>query len=223
MRVWVLAGLRGLAIVAGLVVALVRLEAGPAPSPADPDPARPAPGPPIVTSSPAIRQSLARLSHGSASWREAIAQIRREGRRVVVLTPEQVVVRDPANPRRQRRFDHDVLAEVSPVVEAGGVVRQVMVVVNLPLVEAAHDRQRSVQRDLQADLDRILAHEVYGHALPYLLAGHVSGACADPKADERPTDACAIQRENAVRAELALGLRTDAGMYSLALARAARP
>ena len=223
MRIWALASLRGLAIVAGLVVALARLDAAAAPSPADPDPSRPAPGPPIVTSSPAIKQSLDRLSHGSASWREAIAQIRGAGRRVVVLTPEQVVVRDPADPRRQRPFDHDLLAEVAPVVEPGGVVRQVMVVVNLPLVEAAHDRRRSVPRDLHADLDRILAHEVYGHAFPYLLAGHVSGHCADPKADERPTDACAIQRENAVRAELALGLRTDAGMYSLALARAVRP
>lgn len=221
MRVWVLADLRGLAIVAGLMTAVVCLDA--ASPPADDPSAARAPGPTVVTTSPAIRNSLDRLTQGSASWREAIAQIRGVGRRVVVLTPDQVVVQDPGDPRRQRPFDHDVLAEVSPVVEPGGVVRQVMVVVNLPLVETAHDRRRSVPRDLHADLDRILAHEIYGHALPYLLAGHVSGACADPKPDERPTDACAIQRENTVRAELALGLRTDAGMYSLALARAARP
>jgi hypothetical protein len=221
MRVWMLAGLRGLAITATVVTALVRLDAAPQPH-SDPSD-NPGPGPAVVATHPAIRQSLDRLLEGSPSWRAAIAQVRAHGRRVVVLTPEQVVVRDAADSRRQRPFDHDVLAEVSPVVEPGGVVRQVMVVVNLPLVEAAHDRQRSVPRDLHADLDRILAHEVYGHALPYLLAGHVSGACADPKADQRPTDACAIQRENTVRAELALGLRTDAGMHSLALARAARP
>jgi hypothetical protein len=221
MRIRVLEGFRALTIVVGVTTALVRVDA--APPPANDPSTAPVPGPAVVTSNPVIRQSLERLLEGSASWREAIAQVRGHGRRVVVLTPEQVVVRDAGDPRRQRPFDHDVLAEVSPVVEPGGVVRQVMVVVNLPLVEAAHDRRRSVPRDLHADLDRILAHEVYGHALPYLLAGHVSGACADPKADERPTDACAIQRENTVRAELALGLRTDAGMYSLALARAARP
>jgi hypothetical protein len=219
MRIWMLDGLRGLAIAAGVLTAILRL--GASPLLAD-DPSALASGPTVVATHPALSQSLERLIDGSASWREAIAQVRGHGRRVVVLTPDQVVVRDAANPRRQRPFDHDVLAEVSPVVEPGGVVRQVLVVVNLPLVEAAHDRQRSVPRDLHADLDRILAHEIYGHALPYLLAGHVSGACADPKGDQRPADACAIQRENTVRAELALGLRTDAGMYSLALARGAR-
>lgn len=220
MQIRMLEGLRGLVTVAGVATALVCLDA--ARNPADDPSSALASGPTVVATNPAIRQSLDRLLEGSASWREAIAQVRGHGRRVVVLTPDEVVVRDVGDPHRRRQFDHDVLAEVSPVVEPGGVVRQVMVVINLPLVEAAHDRRRSVPRDLHADLDRILAHEVYGHALPYLLAGHVSGACADPKGDQRPTDACAIQRENTVRAELALGLRTDAGMDSLALARGVR-
>jgi hypothetical protein len=218
---WVLAGLRGLAIVTGVAAVVVRLDAAP-PSAAHEADALPAPGQPVLTSNPVLQQSLDRLENRSPSWREAIAQIRGFGRRVIVLTPDQVVVRDAVDSQRHRPFDQNVLAEVSPVVEPGGVVRQVVVVINLPMVEAAHHRRRSAPRNLHDDLDRILAHEVYGHALPYLLAGHVSGACADPKNDERPADACAIQRENTVRAELALGQRTDAGMHSLALARAGR-
>jgi hypothetical protein len=218
---WVLAGLRGLAIVTGAGVALVRVDPAAVSAAQESTPALPA-GSAVVTTNTTLNQSLGRLWKGSESWREAIAQVRQHGRQVVVLTPDQVVVRDAADPRRHRPFDPDVLAEVSPVIEPGGVVRQVVVVINLPLVEATHDRKWSVPRNLNDDLDRILAHEVYGHALPYLLAGHVSGACADPKADERPADACAIQRENTVRAELALGMRTDAGTYSLALSRSAR-
>ena len=72
-----------------------------------------------------------------------------------------------------------------------------------------------------ADLDRILVHEVYGHAFPYLQAGDESGRCPDPAAGERPQDACSIRRENAVRAELGLGRRTDYGLLSLIVGRPA--
>jgi hypothetical protein len=45
----------------------------------------------------------------------------------------------------------------------------------------------------------------------------MSGRCADPAAGERPSDACSIRRENAVRAQLGLGRRTDYGFGALAL------
>jgi hypothetical protein len=69
------------------------------------------------------------------------------------------------------------------------------------------------------DLDRILVHEIYGHAVPYLLAGDLSGRCADPQPQERAVDACSIQRENAVRAQLGLGRRVDYGLGDLNLSR----
>ena len=97
-----------------------------------------------------------------------------------------------------------------------------VIVVNLRLVQDTHDARLSVPRDFEADLDRILVHEIYGHAVPYLLAGNLSGRCADPKKGESASDACAIRRENAVRAELGLGRRDDHGLYSLALALGTR-
>jgi hypothetical protein len=96
-------------------------------------------------------------------------------------------------------------------------VDTVVVVVNLPLLEKLYSD--ASMADLEGDLDRILAHEVYGHAIPYLLAGHLSGKCADPSPGQRATDACAIRRENEIRSELRLGERRGYGLDSLTLAR----
>ncbi len=113
-----------------------------------------------------------------------------------------------------------VLAEVAPLAVAGSQVHEVVVVVNLPLLSRLyHAQPSSSYRDLTGDLDRIVIHEVYGHALPYLLAGSLDGRCPDPEPGQRATDACAIRRENAVRTELGLGVRRDAGLDGLALVR----
>ncbi len=94
-----------------------------------------------------------------------------------------------------------------------------LVVVNLPLIERMGRQTAALPIEMEGDLDRILVHEVYGHALPYLLAGNLSGRCADPLPGQQAHEACAIQRENAVRAELGLNRRLDYGLYDLALVR----
>lgn len=175
---------------------------------------------PLITEHRLVRDSLQRIASGSQLFRSALDQLRRTARRVVVLTPDQVVVARDGS-RSLRRFDPDVLAEVAPVARHGSRVDLVMVVVNLPLLESRHQQRGSLPWELTDDLDRILVHEVYGHALPYLLVGDLSGHCADPKSGERAIDACAIRRENDVRAELGLGRRTDAGLAGLALTRPA--
>jgi hypothetical protein len=120
-----------------------------------------------------------------------------------------------------KSFDPSVLAGAFPVADEDSRVSLVVVVVNLRLIRSNHDAQMSVMRQFEADLDRILVHEIYGHALPYLLVGDLSGKCPDPGPEEAARDACSIRRENAVRAELGLGRRDDRGLYSLALARGA--
>jgi hypothetical protein len=129
---------------------------------------------------------------------------------------------DGAGRRDRDGFDDGVLAEAIPIVGQNSEIDAVVVVVNLRLVQESHDARLSLPRDFEADLDRILVHEVYGHAVPYLLAGDLSGKCPDPRADESAADACSIQRENAVRAELGLGRRADHGHSSLALAARSR-
>jgi hypothetical protein len=170
---------------------------------------------PVLTNSPELRASLARLS-GSAAWRNALAALEATGRRAIVVTPDRVRVRDGTG-KPDRAFDRDVIAEVQPLADGDSRVHLVIVVVNVPLLEEMH--AASVRAEFEDDLDRILAHEVYGHAIPYLLAGDVSGKCADPLPGQQATESCAIKRENVIRNELRLGERREYGLDGLAIAR----
>jgi hypothetical protein len=172
----------------------------------------------LVAYHPMLRSSLDRISSGSRLWREALQALEASGRRAIVLTPNQVKVQDRQDGSLLKPFDPGLLAEVSPVIVSGSQVPEVLVVVNIPLLRRIYHAQRwSSPIDVYQDLDRIVIHEVYGHAFPYLLAGDVSGRCPDAAPGQRAIDACAIQRENAVRSELRLGLRKDAGLNGLAL------
>ena len=177
---------------------------------------------PVITHNTLLRESLDRISRGSARFREAVDSLKQSGRWALLLTPDQVVVTD-AFRSRLAAFDRGVLAEVSPVTRGTSQVDAVLVVINLPLLERAHEQRNSLPVELHGDIDRIVIHEVFGHALPYLLAGDLSGQCADPAPGQRAHEACAIQRENTVRDELGLGRRTDAGLFGLTLAWSGRP
>jgi hypothetical protein len=173
---------------------------------------------PLATTNRTLLASLERISRGSVLWREAVEAVRKTGRRVLVVTPADVTINKSHQGRGREAFDPGVLAETFPIVTEDSQVPQVVIVVNVRLVQETHDTRLSVPRDFEADLDRILVHEIYGHAVPYLLAGNLTGRCADPQRGESASDACSIRRENAVRAELGLGRREDHGLYSLALA-----
>jgi hypothetical protein len=174
---------------------------------------------PVQTTNPALQASLDRLAR-SASWREALDAVRATGRRAIVVTPNQLRTVNPASRRDDDdQFDDTLLAEVAPVVDGGLRVDAVVIVVNLALLQQRHEAQRLLPIEFEMDLDRILVHEIYGHAVPYLLAGTLAGRCADPQPRERAIDACSIRRENTVRAELGLGRRVDYGLQGLSLSR----
>jgi hypothetical protein len=176
-----------------------------------------APTGPILTNHPTLQESVDRLFTRSTAWRSAMRAVESLGRRVVVVTPRNVRVKDPKS-GKITSFDENVLAEVQPLAEVETRVDAVVVVVNLDLLHRLHGSSTTFV-DFQDDLDRVLAHEVYGHAVPYLLAGDLSGKCADPVRGQRAQDACAIKRENEIRAELRLGLRSEYGVDGLAMAR----
>lgn len=174
---------------------------------------------PIETAHSTFQASLERIAKGSALWREALDAVRATGRRVVVVTPDQVRVAAEQHGARDDGFDETLLAEALPLVGTNARVDVVVVVVNLALLEARYRERPLLPIELDMDLDRILVHEIYGHAVPYLLAGNLSGRCADPHQHERAVDACSILRENAVRAELRLGRRVEYGLDGLNLSR----
>jgi hypothetical protein len=176
--------------------------------------------PALVATNRLLRSRIDRIAAASRLWRDEMETVRRNRRQAIILTPSEVRVADSDG--TANAFDHSVVAEAAPVPRANSEVDVVLVVINLPLIEAAHRRTGSLPGELYVDLDRILIHEVYGHAVPYLTAGHLAGRCPDPLPHERAVDACAIQRENAVRRELGLGRRVEYGLDSLGLARALR-
>lgn len=163
---------------------------------------------PLAVSHPVLAASVERLAAGSASWREALDAVSGTGRRTIITTTDKA----------ERGFDLDQLAQALPILDDQQRVSEVVVAVNLELMQRMSGLPvKAVQ--FEDDLDRIIAHEVFGHAIPLLLAGQMAGHCADPVRGQRATDACAIKRENQIRKELKLGLRFDYGREGLALAR----
>lgn len=175
----------------------------------------------VSASHPLLRARLDAIAHRSALWRAAVEAIGASGRRALVLTSDEVVVSDSPRAPATRPFDDAVLAEVAPVPGPNQRVDVVLVVINLNLLHELGSQASALPAEMQADIDRLLVHEVYGHALPYLIAGNLSGRCQDPVPGQHAREACAIQRENAVRAELGLEKRLDYGLQDLALVRRA--
>ena len=134
-------------------------------------------------------------------------------------SPRPAAARCSSRPIRSKTpIDADTLAQVYPLADDQSRVDTVVVVVNLELLQKLSGLPVTAV-DFEDDVDRILAHEVYGHAIPLLLAGSLAGNCADPAIGQSAIASCAIQRENVIRREMRLGQRFEYGRDSLALAR----
>ena len=191
---------RALCIVGGLVLAIVA-----APLPVWAQDATPGP---LVVSHGVLASSVQRLTSQSASWREAVNAVAATGRRALIITPDQM--KTPIEP--------STLAQVFPMADDQARVETVLVVVNLELLHKLSGLPVTAV-DFEDDVDRLIAHEVYGHAIPFLLSGSLAGKCADPVAGQSAIASCVIQRENVIRREMRLGLRSEYGRESLAIAR----
>jgi hypothetical protein len=162
---------------------------------------------PIQVWNPALAASVERLSSASRTFRDALALLGGTGRHALPTTPDTV-----------DEFDRSTLAQAFPLSDARARVETMVVVINLDLLQKLSGLKVTAV-DFENDLDRIVAHEIYGHAIPVLLAGSLSANCADPAVGQSAIASCAVQRENVIRAEVGLGRRLEYGRDSLALAR----
>ena len=71
--------------------------------------------PPIIVDHPVLSASLARLYIGSSRWRKALDDVVNTGRRVVVVTPDKIRIRDDSG--ADAPFDPDVIAEAQPLAD----------------------------------------------------------------------------------------------------------
>ena len=163
---------------------------------------------PMAVSNPTLAASVERLTAESRTFREALAAVAATGRHTMLTTPDQVNI----------PFDRTVLAQGYPISDGESRVDTMVIVVNLELLQKLSGLSMTAA-DFEDDLDRIVAHEIYGHAVPVLLAGSLSGNCADPAIGQSALTSCAVQRENVIRREMRLGQRVEYGRDSLALAR----
>ena len=163
---------------------------------------------PLVVWNPVLAASVQRLAADSHSWREAIAAVAATGRRAELVTSDQA----------RRWIEPGTLAQLHPFTDADARLDRVLIVVNLELLRQLSGLPVTAV-DFEDDVDRIVAHEVYGHAIPLLLSGSMAGHCADPATGQSALASCAIQRENVIRREMRLGQRLDYGRDSLALSR----
>lgn len=67
---------------------------------------------------------------------------------------------------------------------------------------------------LLAEMAVVLAHELYGHAIPLALAGTVDAMCLDEVPESAP---CALERENRIRSELGVPHRRSYERVGLAI------
>src|SRR5687767_9248016 len=163
----------------------------------------------LIVRHPVLASSVQRLGAESPAFKEALRAVAATGRRTILTTPGEAGSGDR---------DDSSLARAIAIADERSRVDTVIVTINLELIQKLTGLPVKAA-DFEDDLDRIVAHEVYGHAVPYLLAGDLSGRCADPAAGESAADACAIRRENLIRKEMKLGQRFDYGRDGLTLAR----
>jgi hypothetical protein len=174
---------------------------------------------PVFATDTSLQAALSRIAAGSRSWRSALDSVSATGRMVLVVTPEEVIVVDDPENRMTDAFDTTSLAEAAPVVSTDGAVNVVLAVINLPLLDRLHAELGTTRAEYEADLERLLIHEIYSHAVPYLIEGNITGRCPDPVEGQKALEACSIRRENRIRAELGLGMRKDYGVSGLVLGR----
>jgi hypothetical protein len=174
---------------------------------------------PVFATDTSLQAALSRIAAGSRSWRAALDSVSVTGRMVLVVTPEEVIVVDDPENRMTDAFDTTSLAEAAPVVSTDGAVNVVLAVINLPLLDRLHAELGTTRAEYEADLERLLIHEIYSHAVPYLIEGNITGRCPDPVEGQKALEACSIRRENRIRAELGLGMRKDYGVSGLVLGR----
>jgi hypothetical protein len=170
-----------------------------------------------------LASRLASLEARAPSLGAALDSVRR-GRLIVRLgTPEQTTRVEPwAGARLRPARLAQLVARFDTLT---GAVHAIVVQVDLNAI--ARHRLREIpppaawfsraQRQARFDrvVDDILIHEVWGHLVPLVLAGSMSGACRDPVAGEADVNSCVLKRENALRTELGRELRRTYAMADL--------
>jgi hypothetical protein len=173
----------------------------------------------ILSTQPRLVAALNRLLSRSRAFAREAAWLAARGKHVTVVARREVPWAALAR-SAGARFNRESAAAAMPLSDADGKVRNFLVVVDLAMLGRLEREKHFVRSDIEKDITRLLIHEIYGHAMPWLLNGE-RGGCFDPGPGQLPVNACSIRRENRIRGELGLGRRIDFGLDSFAVGRVA--
>jgi hypothetical protein len=167
----------------------------------------------ILSTQPRLVAVLNRLLARSRTFAREAARVAARDRHITVVARREV----PWDAlKRNVHYADGSAAAALPLVDGDGKVRNFLVVVDYSMLSRLGSSKHLLKKDIETDLTRLLIHEIYGHAMPWLLYGK-AGGCFDPKPGQLPASACSIRRENRIRKELGLGVRTDFGIESFAM------
>jgi hypothetical protein len=170
----------------------------------------------ILSTQPRLVALVNRLLVRSRTFAREAARVAARGRHITVVARREV----PWNALKRDgevRYVDGSAAVALPLSDNDGKVRTFLVVIDYSMLGRLFRKQSLHEQDVETDLTRLLIHEIYGHAMPWLLNGR-AGGCFDPAPGQLPVSACSIRRENRIRKELGLGPRTDFGLDSFAMA-----
>lgn len=155
------------------------------------------------------------LERRSAIWRAGMDSIHATGFFVLVAGPAAV----RSMVRGLEHYSPQHLGEVIPLRDENGEIAGAVVTIDLPRLERLWRRTDLPRSAFEADVDRILIHEIYGHVVPLAASRSIEGGCPDPQPGQPAWTSCAIRRENVIRDELGLEPRVAYDLTGLAIGR----
>jgi hypothetical protein len=155
------------------------------------------------------------LQDRSPTWSAALDSLAGLRFQVLIGTPEQLGELVPS----LSSYAGQHIGRMLPLGNRAGQLIGAAVLIDLAVMERMARAAGASRAMLEGDIDRILAHELYGHVLPLAIAGRPDRGCADPAPDEPAVSSCSVRRENRIRAELGLPPRTTYDLRALAIGR----
>jgi len=162
-----------------------------------------------------LAERVRSLQDRSPTWRAALDSLAVLQFQVLVGTPEQLGELVPA----LSSYAGQHIGRMLPLGNRNSQLIGAAVLIDLAVMERMARAAGASQAMLEGDIDRILAHELYGHVLPLAIAGRPDRGCADPAPHEPAVSSCSVRRENRIRAELGLPPRTTYDLRALAIGR----
>jgi hypothetical protein len=163
----------------------------------------------LVINDSLLARTIARIRTLSPAFDSAMVAVEHAGVPVYIGTDVELRKQIPWG--FQRIAEWEAITTTYPLTPEGARGRPIehaAVIVRLePLREAllASSTSPNDISLIERHLERVLGHEIYGHLMPQLQLGLTAPiACDDPQSAETWYDACVMQRERHVVAELTL-------------------